>query len=338
MLNISTDSYKKIGISLVIGMIASVIVTFLFFVYFRQRFFDEIAVWQYKSTVEIVSLVNRAGMNENGKFYFIASKPKLYSKEEASDFNKVCVRTESTTAILGCYRAAKIYIYKVTDNQLDGINEVTAAHEMLHAVYDRMSDDEKQMVNKLIEDEFSNNANNKDFTSLMDYYNHSEPGQRDKELFSIIGTTVAGVSIKLEDYYVKYFSNRQNVVDLSAKYKSVFATLKNRADELLNKIDTLSAYILSKSDKYNINTKNLNDKITNFNNRLNSGAIKSQWQINSEKSALLRDSDNLDSEKKGIQSAIDSYQAMQNEYNSIASESQQLTMNIDSNLATVVPL
>ena len=37
------------------------------------------------------------------------------------------------TAVLGCYANREISIFNVTDQRLDGIREVTAAHEMLHA-------------------------------------------------------------------------------------------------------------------------------------------------------------------------------------------------------------
>ncbi len=47
-------------------------------------------------------------------------------------------------AILGCYNPSSrdIYIYNVTNSELDGVKEVTAAHEMLHAAWERLSESE----------------------------------------------------------------------------------------------------------------------------------------------------------------------------------------------------
>ena len=91
------------------GVIASVIVSLLFIavalllIYNRQFIIDQITVWQFQASSDIISLSDRAGMNDNGKFIYLASKPKLYTPEMQKDFNKACDRIESTTAILGCY-------------------------------------------------------------------------------------------------------------------------------------------------------------------------------------------------------------------------------------------
>ena len=296
----------------------------------RQRILDQITVWQYTPTAEVSGLVDRAGMNSEGKFYYLASQPKL---DSSSTFNSECDRVENVTSILGCYSSSRIYIYNVTDPQLDGIREVTAAHETLHAIYDRMGDDEKAKVDKLIEAEYNKLFTNKDFSDLMAFYAKTEPGQRDNELHSIIGTEVGNISLELEAHYDKYFSNRQKVVELNAKYSSVFKSLKDQANALSVKLDTLSALITTESAKYNADVQAINNDIAAFNVRAASGNFSSQSQFNSQRAALTQRVTAVQVLRASIDANIAQYTEMLGEYNSLAAQSKKLYSVIDSTLA-----
>ena len=296
----------------------------------RQRILDQITVWQYQPTAEVSGLVDRAGMNSEGKFYYLASQPKL---DSSSDFNSECDRVENVTSILGCYSNSRIYIYNVTDLQLDGIREVTATHEALHAIYDRMSDDEKKQVDVLIEAEYKKLSTDNDFADLMSYYAKAEPGQRDNELHSIIGTEVQTISLELEAYYDKYFTNRQEVVALNAKYGSVFKSLKDQANVLAAKLDTLSAYITTKSAEYNADVQAINNDIAAFNVRATKGDFTSQAQFNSQRAVLTKRLTDAQALRTSIDESIAQYTEMLGEYNSLATQSQKLYSVIDSTLA-----
>ena len=321
---------KSSGIlsSLIVCII--LIITASFFFIYRQRIIDQIAVWQFKPSSQITGLVDRAGMNDNGKFYYFASKPKL---DATQTFNSECSRVEKTTSILGCYNGANIFIYDVTDSQLDGIREVTATHETLHAIYLRLSNDAKTRVNKLVEAEYAKLASNSDYKELIAFYDRTEPGQRDNELHSIIGTEVANISPELETYYDQYFSDRKKVVDLDVKYSSVFKGLKARADELTSQMNTLSTSITSRTNDYNNATKTLNNDISSFNSKASSGGFSSMSQFNYERNLLSVRASNLDDLRNSINADINKYQALLDEYNSIASESTKLYNVIDSTLA-----
>jgi len=299
-------------------------------VFFRQRIIDQITVWQYHPTAEVSGLVDRAGMNSDGKFYYFASQPKL---DSSSDFNSECDRVENVTSILGCYSNLRIYIYDVTDPQLDGIREVTATHETLHAIYDRMSDDEKTQIDVLIEAEYKKLSTDKEFADLLSYYAKAEPGQRDNELHSIIGTEVVVLDPKLEAHYDQYFSNRQKVVELNAKYSSVFKSLKGQADTLSAKLDTLSAYITTKSAEYNSDVQTINNDIAAFNVRAANGNFTSQAQFNSQRAALIQQVADLQVLRASIDDSISQYQTLLTQYNSLAAQSKKLYSIIDSTLA-----
>jgi hypothetical protein len=298
---------------------------------FNKRYIiDQINYWQYQPTSEISSLASRAGLDGQGLFLFYASQPELDSTDDVS---KICYNTETTTSILGCYSNYRIYISNVTNSQLDGIREVSAAHEMLHAAYARLSSEEKSWVDELVEAEYKELIGDKNLTDIMAFYSKSEPGERDNELHSIIGTEVANISPELESYYDKYFSDRQKLVALNTKYSSVFKQLQARQDELVAQINSLAEDISDRTDQYNSGVQELNSDIMSFNSRANGGDFASQAQFNSERSTLLARISSLDIERSSIDADIDKYNSLLGEYKSIELKSKELYNSINNTLA-----
>lgn len=269
-------------------------------------------------------------MSDQGTFYFYASQPSL---ESSQDFNNKCGRKEQNTAILGCYDGQRIYIYDVTDRQLDGIREVTAAHEMLHAAYLRMSDGERARVDSLLEAEYATLKDNKDFAERMAFYARTEPGERDNELHSVIGTEVATLSPELEAHYKHYFDDRSKVVDLHTKYASVFADLQNRGDALSARLTSLGNSIEQQSTRYNADVAQLNSDIESFNRRASDGGFSSQAQFQAERSALVDRAAQLDGRRTAINNDVVAYNNVRQQLQAIASQSEALNRSIDSSLA-----
>ena len=326
------QKFNKLGIISSILISCILIVTSLLIVINKQYVIDQITVWQYKPTAEINSLAERSGMDDYGKFLYLASQPSL---DATQNFNEVCDRIENITSILGCYSNYKIYIYDVTDVQLDGIREVTAAHEMLHAAYIRMNDGERNKLNTLLEAEYKKLETDKKFSSRMAFYARTEPGQRDNELHSVIGTEVSDISPSLEVHYGKYFSDRQKVVALDAQYSSVFQELEDRANELIAQLNTLASSISSDSTQYNTDAEILDSDIIDFNNRAETGQFVSQSQFLSERYVLSSRVAELNAMRTNINVDIANYDLLLAEYNSIASESKKLYNSINSTLAPV---
>ncbi len=296
----------------------------------KQYVVDQLNVWQYTPSNAVSALADRAGMGDTGKFYFYTSHPAV---DNAQDFNKACVQKESTTAILGCYNGQNIYIYNVTDTRLDGIQEVTAAHEMLHAAYARMSDSEKQQVNALLETEYVKLKNNKDFADRMAFYDRTEPGERDNELHSVIGTEVANISPELEAHYKKYFDDRSKVIALQVKYMSVFMSLEQQGQSLSDQLIQLGNKIESDSASYNAQVTQLNADIQAFNDKANSSGFSSEAAFQAERSTLVARAHTLDTTRTAINNEIDQYNNMRQELESVASQSDALNRSINSSLA-----
>lgn len=296
----------------------------------RQQVLDQVFLWNYHPTADIAAIAQRTTMTDPARTIFYASHPEL---DDTTAFNKACGKSEQGSAVLGCYTGLKIYIYNVTDTQLDGIHEVTAAHEMLHAVYARMSANEKQSVDALLENEYTTLSKDPAFADRMALYARTEPGERDNELHSIIGTEVASISPELEKHYAQYFSDRQAVVKLHDDYASVFTKLQSEAAQLSAQMGQLQADIKSRSDDYEAASAQLNADITTFNQRASSGQFDSSAQFSTERSALVTRVRQLAAERSDINNLIAEYNDLVKQSNAIATQTEQLNQSINSNLA-----
>ncbi|RYX78774.1 hypothetical protein EON76_03605 [bacterium] len=329
MSHTSTTSNKFRSFSgLVVGVGLTTIAILLFLN--KQYVYDTLSFYQYEPTAAVAGIAERTTMTDKGRFYFYASHPRI---DGAQAFNQECNRHEESSAILGCYNGDRIFVYDVTDAQLDGIKEVTATHEMFHAVYQRMSQDERNRLNQLLQDEYKKHADNKELADRMAFYERTEPGQENNELHSILGTEFGGLSPELEGHYVKYVANRQVIVDLHTKYAAVFNTLKSKSESLAAQLKQLGSTIESDSASYNKSVGKLNTAIQSFNARAASGDFSSQAAFNREKNQLMSQISQLDASKNAIDRSVATYESLRLEYNQTAAASNKLYESLNSNLA-----
>ena len=295
----------------------------------RQYIIDKYNAWEFKPSPEIAQIANDVGLNENGRFYYFASRPEL---DFAKEFNGECRSREQGNAILGCYKNQRIYIYNVNDERLNGLKEVTAAHEMLHAAYERLPESDKKAVNTLLEKEYRKNSDT-EFSKRMDYYKRNQPGEEYNELHSIIGTEFADISPQLEDYYKRYFNNRSQVVALHSKYSDKFKELKQGSASLRKELENLSISINNASLKYNKDISNLNSEINAFNSRAKNGDFSSQEDFLNERSYLIKSTRKLEQDRANINRYIGQYESKRIEYNKLVDESNSMYKAMDSTLA-----
>lgn len=295
----------------------------------RQYIIDKYNAWEFKPSPEIAQIANDVGLNENGRFYYFASRPEL---DFAKEFNGECRSREQGNAILGCYKNQRIYIYNVNDERLNGLKEVTAAHEMLHAAYERLPESDKKAVNALLEKEYRKNSD-AELSKRMDYYKRNQPGEEYNELHSIIGTEFADISPQLEDYYKRYFNNRSQVVALHSKYSDKFKELKQGSASLRKELENLSISINNASLKYNKDISNLNSEINTFNSRAKNGDFSSQEDFLNERSYLIKSTRKLEQDRANINRYIGQYESKRIEYNKLVDESNSMYKAMDSTLA-----
>lgn len=292
----------------------------------RQYAQDQYSVWTFEPSADVVAISDNSGFTEKGKFIFYATKPSV---EDQAGFNEECPRQEAGSPILGCYTTDdRIYIYDLTNEKLKGMEEVTAVHEMLHAVWTRSSQADKQKLDTELRAAY-NSLNDEDLKTRMSYYERTEPGEFINELHSILGTEEPNLGPWLEAYYEKYF-DRATVLKLHQQYSTVYKELHGRADTLYASMESLAATIEARSTAYDAEAAQLSADIASFNERANSGSFSSQSQFNAERAALVRRTSALDAERDAINAYIVTYNGYYAEYQTIAKQIEVLNDSIDS--------
>ncbi len=323
----SKSSHRPITGRLVFSLVVLVLAALIFF--YRQQIIDQLSFRGYAPSGEVSAITQRAGLTNEGTFYFYTSRPEI---QDRTAFNQSCTTAKGeTTVVLGCYVSGRIFLFDVTDAKLDGIKEVTAAHEMLHAAYDRLPSGERQKVDNLLEAEAAK-ITDPEFISLMSVYEKSEPGERDNELHSIIGTQVASISPELESYYSRYFKDRAALVSLYTKYQAVFAGIKAQQAQLVSEMDGLIAQIDNATDSYNNGVTDLNNDIKEFNQRAAGGGFSSQAQFNEERNVLIARQKQLASDRTLIDGYIATYNTKRQQLATINNQAEALNRSINSNL------
>lgn len=297
----------------------------------RQYVIDQITVWVFKPTAEVSSFVGRAGLNQTGAFYLYASQAEV---DDRSAFNNACGNLlNEKTVVLGCYTGLgrRIYIYRVTDAQLDGVEDVTAAHEMLHAAYDRLSDSDRTKVDALLVAQ-EKTITDQRILDLIKDYQQSEPTQVVNELHSIFGTEVRNLSPELEAYYSRYFSNRLATVSLKEKYEAVFTNLAAKQKQLIDSMNSIAADVANRQAAYTAALATLNADVAAFNAWARSGQA-TQTEFNTRRAALEARVAALDAERTAINAEIDTYNALKAQLDSLNIQAETLNQHIDSKLS-----
>lgn len=292
----------------------------------RQLILDQLSVWSYTPSSEVAAIQERINMTDEGQFTFYATRPEV---EAQASFNEVCPRQEAGSPILGCYTTDdRIYVYNVTNEQLDGMEEVTAAHEMLHAVWYRTSEAEKEKLTTALKAAYEK-TNDADLQKRMEYYERTEPGEFINELHSILGTEVASLGEPLESYYAQFF-DRGAVLKLHGGYSGLYEKLHDRADTLYTQMQSLATLINQQSDEYTSAATQLSRDIDSFNRRADNGAFSTQGEFNSERAALTQRSNTLEAQRLRINRNIETYNDYYAEYQDLAKQIEVLNDSIDS--------
>ena len=229
----------------VAGVVTLIVLALLGFGLFNlQAIEDWLRLRNYAPPVAITVIAKADTMTDDAKHIFYVTHPDLIN--EANAFRQTCPSFEQTI-VLGCYRSgfsSAIYIYNVQDARLNGVVEVTAAHEMLHAAYDRLDQDDKSRINGLLNDFYSDDLRDKRVLETIDTYKQTEPDELLNEMHSIFATEVGSLTPELESYYQRYFSNRSAVVAFASKYADEFTSriaeikdFEQRLVDLKQKID-----------------------------------------------------------------------------------------------------
>jgi len=290
----------------------------------KQQVIDNVRAWQFTPSARIVDIRSTLKLTPLGKLYFDSSQPSV---EAADGFNQNCPQSEPNNPVVGCYSNQLIYVYDVKDDRLDGIEETTAAHELLHAAYERMSDSERIEIDTALEKAYKS-IKTKELEARMDYYKKNEPGEEYNELHSILGTEFTQIGSALEAHYAKYFEDRGAVLGQYQNYQAVFV-------QTTKKLDTLAAAINMRTTKVNIKITTfkrdqyvLNADIKAFERR----RFTAQQEFDAERAILLARQDALNSRVQPLKNEVSAIEKLRKEYNTVREEYEGLSRSINSSL------
>ncbi|MCA9331272.1 hypothetical protein KC957_04415, partial [Candidatus Saccharibacteria bacterium] len=197
----------------------------------------------YTPPTEISQLATQTTMTDQARRLFYLNRPQV---QDRSEFNASCEGAGGEhTIVLGCYHSPQrgIFVFSVTDTQLKGVEQVTAAHEMLHAAYDRLSRSDRQRIDGLLVDYYQHDLKDERIKRVMDLYKRSAPDDLPNEMHSIFGTEVGDLPEELEDYYRTYFTSRQTVVGFSRQYQAAFTKRQDQIEAYDARLTQLEAQI-----------------------------------------------------------------------------------------------
>jgi hypothetical protein len=219
---------------------------------------DWLAARGYEPSAQVERLTVHTTMKPYAKRLFYANRPVLEGKQ---DFNKHCTDPSEQVAVLGCFTGNRrgIYLYDVTDPRLDGIEQVTAAHEMLHQAYLRLEGAEKTRINGLLQEYHDLKASQK-LKDKIASYKHTEPNELQNEMHSIFGTEASDLPAELEEYYKQYFTDRRNLLVYYTQSQAAFETLRNQITAYDKELEALKAQIDIKKDDLTVREKVLEQR------------------------------------------------------------------------------
>lgn len=291
----------------------------------RQQILDFLALRNYTPSDRVVSLADNTTMKEGMRRVFYVNHPALNDK---SNFRKNCPANEQSI-VLGCYvERDGIFLLDVQDERLNGVVEVTAAHEALHAAYDRLSSGERKHIDQLTSD-FYNTLTDERVRKTVERYREKDASVVPNELHSILGTEMRNLTPELEAYYAQYFNNRIAVVDYSEKYEQTFVDLTNQVEQYDEQLKELKQTIESNQVEIEGQNKELEQQKTQLDALINSGKVsdynnqvpKFNQQVNSYNSLISR-----------TRNLIAQYNEIVEKRNDIATAEQELIKAINSNV------
>lgn len=296
-----------------------------------QNIYDWFRLRNYSPPAEITALADQTTMTDSAKHLLYINHTQIQDRDE---FNASCPNNGGEqTIILGCYHARQtgIFVFKVTDPQLDGVEQVTVAHEVLHAAYERFSSSEKKKIDAMLQDYYDNQLQDKRIKDTIDAYRTSEPNDLVNEMHSIFGSEIANLPPLLEAHYQKYFKNRSVVAAYAAKYQSAFTSRKDQIAAYDAQLKALKETIEQSEADLQRQSSELNAKRQELDNLLSSGNTEA---YNGGVEAFNANIKAYNARVVSVKAQIIEYNKTVEARNALATEEQNLALQLNSRLQT----
>lgn len=300
---------------------------------FRQDIYDWWQLRSYTPPQEIAAIAQSDTMTEKAKRIFYVARPVIEGRNE---FNQHCddsdAKSSEKTIVLGCYDGRNIYVFNVTDQRLQGVKEVTSAHEMLHAAYERLSGKERDRVNAMLSQQFKD-MNDQRITDVLAEYKKSEPGELLNEMHSIFGTELDKLNPDLESYYKQYFADRLKVVGFAQKYESVFTQSKAQIAAIDAQLVDFSAQINSSKEDLDRQREALSEERSELERTRNTTDDPEAY--NQQVDAFNAKIESYNQQVTVLQQKIAEYNSLVEKRNALAAAANDLAKSLDSKITPI---
>lgn len=281
----------------------------------------------YTPSTQIADISDRLAFTDYGERLFYINDPQLLGPAE---FNESCPDKEASI-ILGCYNGRQIYVFDVDDPRIESVEEVTSAHEMLHAAYERFSDKRLKELQGWLEvtrRELNDERVEKTFQSYED------AGVEDiyNEIHSILGTEVRDLPDYLEEHYKEFFTDRSIVVTMSESYEEVFTSIETQVEEIDKQLAVLRFEIDQAESALTALSVSLDAQRVVLDGLLNAGNIE---VYNSRVPEFNRQTSAYNAEVQNVKDSVAEYNKLVIDRNELSLEKNNLVESIDSNPAPV---
>jgi hypothetical protein len=314
----------------VVFSLLCIVVFFAVLSYNRQGILDWWHLRHYAPPAAIAELATQDTMTSYARKVLYVNKPQLQSKTSFTECN---LGTEQA-AILGCYHSNQegIFILSVSDPRLNGIEQVTAAHEMLHAAYDRLSSRQKKSVDAMLLDYYNHDLHNPTILAQMANYKKTEPDAVVNEMHSVFGTEVDNLPAGLEQYYRRYFTNRSAIAHDYDNYQAEFTSRQTTVANDDRQLATLKKQIDTSEADLQMKSATIQALQSRLTADQNSSDI---FAYNAGVPGYNADVDAYNTEVMSLKNNITQYNQLVAARNTVAVESQQLTSEITSQVSSI---
>jgi len=295
----------------------------------RQALYDWGRLENYTPSTTVATIAADDTMTPAARRVFYVNHPAISDK---TDFAHQCPSGTEQTVVLGCYHGDQsgVYVLQVGDVRLNGIEQVTSAHELLHAEYDRLSARERSQVDGWLEDYYQHDLRDQTTLQQIAEYKKSEPNAVTDEMHSLFGTQLGSLSPQLEQYYRRYFADRAKIVSYYSAYEGEFtsrqATIKADDTQLTNWKQQIS------NDESNL--RQMSDDLQQRQQQLTQQRTTNPAAYNQAIPSYNAAIDSYDTLLSSYRSLIDQYNNLVMKRNAVALETQQLTKEINSQVSS----
>lgn len=236
------------------------------------------------SSPKIKQLAIDTTMTPKAQQLFYQQEPRIEPKKT---FHQLCRKTDhhtEKTILLGCFTSngyeGSIILQSVTDPRLAGMMEMVAAHEMLHAAYQQLSDKARsQLAPKL--KRAVKQVKDEHLLAVLKEYEAGDPDIYVNELHSHLGTSLENLGDpELEAHYRQYFRDRKQVVAFAKRSRSVLAEIESQIRLLEPELNTLELNLKTEKDHIQQIEDNLKASYQNLERmKANLAQLKQQAEV-----------------------------------------------------------